>query len=217
MSLGGLTVELGDTFVRIEDFDVSLTPFATPSLTPSLLSSSITQWVPSEMAGSCDRNPKRPCPAASSAAVQGKFSQENDSCSTIHDDYENEEDLEEMELNNNIVINIILPLEDEDPVDGTELRKLVSEYLMKQPVYNARASDQGRHFNMDLAACSKHLRQPLAFTVFQQFAKTYAADSRCLPVLGAPLQTSSKTRVITSIKATCGIGTKRAVFFMFPI
>nr|GMD96859.1 hypothetical protein Iba_chr15bCG8850 [Ipomoea batatas]GMD99060.1 hypothetical protein Iba_chr15eCG0160 [Ipomoea batatas] len=37
-------------------------------------------------------------------------------------------------------------------------------------------------------------------------------------VLGAPLQTSSKTRVVTStIKGTYGIGTKRAVFFMFPI
>lgn len=52
------------------------------------------------------------------------------------------------------------------------LRKSVSEYLMKHPVFNARPSDQGKHFNIDTDAASKQVLQELAFNVLQQFANT---------------------------------------------
>ncbi|GKD86983.1 ribonuclease H-like domain-containing protein [Tanacetum coccineum] len=46
---------------------------------------------------------------------------------------------------------------------GTGFRKSVSEYLMKQPVFNARPSDHGKHLVIEAYAFSKHALHKLEF------------------------------------------------------
>lgn len=72
------------------------------------------------------------------------------------------------ELKKNRVTHLPLEL----PLPNSLLRKSVSEYLMKHPVFNALPSDQGKQPNTDSEAFSKHCLQEVSFKLLQQSLKT---------------------------------------------
>ena len=58
------------------------------------------------------------------------------------------------------------------PFSCSLLRKSVSEYLMKHPVFNALPSDQGKHPNIEEDAFSRQALQDLVSKLLQQLART---------------------------------------------
>lgn len=84
---------------------------------------------------------------------------------------------------------------------GIGFRKLVSEYLMKHPVFSALPSDQGKHPNKEFDAFWKHALQELAFSDFQQSARTYT-DSFVAPE-SAGTSTLAKLLLFIAFDTAC--------------